>query len=437
MADLLPFFNKLKSHVENGAIHGGSSVIATNNTCWVNTTLETSNPTLRLFKNYADALSWIIANGSPSEENPWQIILPAGNVGNIIISNAFIRIVGNQNTYIQNLSSTLEFSLMNIITSLIMNVNIANITSHRNTLIALDNCKVFNIAFETVIPDNVPGYLFAVNSTFLSGDFNHITPALPFKNCTFFSQEISIPHLNGSFEYCDFTNVIFNAGQIIDEIGNTVDLKLYSCKFGINCAIGNNSGVAKTVQLNACNFDNYISILTDINLQLYACNFDRLYFNNNGCTIRLINSFVKQIINSEGVTTAVSSSGFSKYCVKVGEITFRDLNAGGDGSSAQINFSDAIPNNQFIDDIFFVFNEKFERFYAYPAVEFTLIQQARGDDNIANEEGTIINNTFNGLPSNTKDLLVSVELSDSNPKDWTAGRISVYAFLKSIPTDLF
>lgn len=149
-------------------------LIPLSNTYWVNLDLTENDITNRIFKTYLDALEWIKENTTVSEANLQQIMLPAGNVGDITLHEG-IRLSVTDGTVIENLRSevtTAEDDYYNtVLKPPLADAQINNLVLEGNG----KSCALYNCVVNNVVAATSPVILFANNCQFLAGDFANYT----------------------------------------------------------------------------------------------------------------------------------------------------------------------------------------------------------------------------------------------------------------------
>jgi len=146
-----------------------TSIIPLSKTVWVNLDLTENNAPQRIFKSYADAITWILANNVPSSNNQWQIMLPGGLIPALSVY-PWIRISGIAGTTIERLNTEATLTGFGVnYSSIVINAQILelNVTTE-NGYLALSNCKISNTV-SNGLPN--PVYLIAENCFFFGGDF--------------------------------------------------------------------------------------------------------------------------------------------------------------------------------------------------------------------------------------------------------------------------
>lgn len=242
----------LKSKDENGNIGTpGGGTVPLSNTCYVNTGLSVNDLTGKIFKSYSEALSWIIANGNPAADNLWQIILPAGNVGEINLAE-FIFISGNNGTIIDNLISNIDYSSIVLGNNIVENVKILNLHIENSKGIFLRNSIIYSI-------DNTSGILLAINSFFFNTDFIDISAR--FYN-SYFNNDCNF----SNNPVCQFDHCSFNKSATFNNNPSGYFLSFCDCEY----IIANNSC---TIQISHSMVKDFTFDLDGINsLVIYSSN---------------------------------------------------------------------------------------------------------------------------------------------------------------------
>jgi hypothetical protein len=396
------------------------ATIRESNTAWVNLDISASVSAQRIFKSYTEALAWIIANGSPSASNPWQIILPAGNVGNIVISNKYIRIVANLNTVIENLSSTIVFNQLEFLLYTIFNVTINNVSITEGTLVSLSNCIINNISAE----EGETGYLFVRESVFTGGNFDRIICPWDFLHCSFYGLAALITNLSGSFDSCFLLNCQMNLQGINDSV-------VLQKSYWSNLSMINESPLEKYMSIIDCNNwgeTSDIQLVGNTKLLMTNSYQEYLTFDLPIASLEMLNSFVENIRGTGTITTM----GASSYKKKIGDIDFEDFNASPSQYIA-VNFADAIPAGAYLDDLFFVIKERFETVaYGYSGLTINHIEHTDLSA-LSNTVDTVVNCKPNNRSQNNRDITIISTLSGANTQDWTQGSFEVWSLFKSKP----
>lgn len=151
-------------------IGSGDSTIPLSNTAWVNLNLTENDTTNRIFKSWVDAKNWIENNTTFSETNLWQILLPAGNVGDIVLTEG-IRLAVTDGTIIENLSSNITFDndFNTALKAYLAGAQINNLDLGGEGKC----CTLYNCVVNNVVAANSTVVLVANDCHFLAGDFEN------------------------------------------------------------------------------------------------------------------------------------------------------------------------------------------------------------------------------------------------------------------------
>ncbi len=408
-----------------GSSSPSSSTIPLSNTCYVNTDLLDDVASSRIFKNIDTATAWIIANGTPSAINLWQIILPAGNTGDITISNKYIRLVGNGNTTIDNLYSDIDFSAGEFKLFSIDNININNISIAAGKFISCFNCLIYNI--EAAVEDTA--YFYAENSFIVGGNFQYIECGYNYWQKNYYISFIKeIENLHGIFNYCTFKCLDYENKITFLAIQEQIN-QLNHCIID-EVLLNKDFEESVEIQLNKCTIDT-ISIINNITFNLFnsSC-YDVSFDDETEATLNLVSSDIVAISGSGNIIT----SGYSFYNILVGSINFSDLNSyETSGNFVKIIFENAIPLNNFSDGIYLKITEAFSTYSGgYIGLSITNIQQTH-TSNFPNEANKLLDITNNKTITSSRDIELTVNLNGENSKDWITGNINVYASIKTNP----
>jgi len=407
---------------------GGSSSIQNSNTVYVNLGLAADNAERKIFKTYASALAWIIANGSPSSENLWQIILPAGSVGDIEISNQYIRIVGNKSTVISNLSSSIayaeDYDLFFDI--LIDNLTIENINILADTIICLNKCEILDVTDG----GEGNGYLFLMNCNISKGDFTNVINPVAYQNCNFRTNTGTIINLNGYFHNCYFSAVNENIFSFSSKSENDITFNHCTLVSNYGVSFTNNSGIDENdIRFELCDVDAIVSA-ENLHLIFSSSNIRAFEFPLPATpavdtTLELISSEVERIYRTGNIIT----KGYSKYGVKIGNVDFQDFNNSDTSNIAKTRFNYAIPTGMYVDSLFYKITQAF---LSYSGTTINKIRSERLPL-ITNVVNTVIADNFNTFSSNDPNINIYTNLSRTNLKDWYEGSFDVYVYLKTLP----
>lgn len=426
MTNLLPFINLVKAHIEDISLHAGAT-IPLSNTVNVNLSLAADVPAQKIFKSYASALAWIIANGSPSISNLWQIILPPGNVGDIVLSNSFVRIVCTRHTIINSIYSNVFIDNINL-ANVIENATILNLYIKQRVYTFCKNCYIYNVSAAAA----ESGTLRLDNCIIAGGNFERIT-SYTYNYCMFLPQS-HIINLHGNFNYCKivyafgvcFTtfsffseDLYFNHTDIIGRfLFTNTNAGPYLLRATATFKFSSISEDAPIDNNTTLNFHN--SILKQITFGLVGLNYCNLY-----------SSELETIVRA-GDAGAVFCYGHSTITKHIGYIDWRDFNATPNQYIAA-TFTGAIPVGMYIDEIFFVVSQKFNSlYYGYSGLKISKIEQIDISDFI-NEIDSISNCKPNNHSQNNNDISVLATLSGANTQDWRGGQIEIYCKFKSYP----
>jgi len=398
---------------------GTSAIIPLSNTAYVNLDLAESNSTLRIFNTYASALAWIIVNGSPSADNLWQIILPAGSVGNVELSNKHILINCNRKTIIENLTSTIEYIENEEYSAQINDATINTYISTLNSSVYLNDCLILNV----LSTPETAGYLFMNNCIVSKGTFNYFTDVTSW-NSYFYSTLGQITGLQGVFHQCLFKSteefpISFKESSLH---------QLYSCM-----SFGNFAFLNLTLQMFHCHFKNTISLYGSVSLTAETSSFATVNCSIVSGTINTINlneSFIESLIGNLTTDVNVQTKGSSSYTQLVGDVDFADLNAADSTNVARIQITGAIPTGKYIDKLMY---KVITPFLSYSGLTILDIKNLR-PLGFTNAAGVIVVDDFSMQHSVNANLDIRVTLSGANLHNWTAGSFQIYAFFKSIPT---
>lgn len=148
----------------------GDQQIPLSNTYWVNLNLTENDIKNRIFKTWLDAKDWILANTTVSEANLQQIMLPAGNVGNIALYEG-IRLSVTDGTVIERLGSNITFNgdINTALKAYLAGAIINNLDLGGDGKC----CALYNCVVKNVIPATSTVMYLANDTTFLGGDFEN------------------------------------------------------------------------------------------------------------------------------------------------------------------------------------------------------------------------------------------------------------------------
>lgn len=117
-------------------------------------------------------------------------------------------------------------------------------------------------------------------------------------------------------------------------------------------------------------------------------------------------------------------ANLSGKVIKIGEITYEDLNLLGDDTSFEITFEDA----KAVGTIFL-------RGYAKPLEEFNSYSYGYSENSISNVVIEVVAVTGNTTypDSRVQDIKVTLTITSTNMQDWTSGVLGIYIETKNFP----
>ena len=118
-------------------------------------------------------------------------------------------------------------------------------------------------------------------------------------------------------------------------------------------------------------------------------------------------------------------SNLNSKLIKIGEVTYEDLNSLGDDTEFEITFSDAK-----LEDYIFI------RGVAKISEEFNSYSYGYSENYISNVVITAVANTPGTLTtfpdSQTQDILTVLTMNSANLQDWTSGVLEIYIEIKRV-----
>ncbi len=127
--------------------------------------------------------------------------------------------------------------------------------------------------------------------------------------------------------------------------------------------------------------------------------------------------------------------------VKIGEITFDELNEGEAAATQTITFAGAVPEGFYFEKAFVKTNIAFVSYAGRAALTLNTINPIPSDYSVINEgaefhtKAVDISDSESSMSSiSGNDVNVILGFGGTNPQDWTAGKMSVYVQLINFPT---
>jgi hypothetical protein len=197
---------------------GGKLLLS--NVVHVDYTASTNDTVLRIFKNYADAITYINTQTAPTDTTRWTVIMPSGYCNEAIIFYENIAIMGVTGTLLRSVVSDMNYCAYTGIS--VNNCSIDTLYISQGNLLAVDNCIVYNI---TPVSGDGDGWLKLNNSTVLGGDFDNTLGNCGWLNNIFVATKSNIENLTNittPFVNCVFYSVPDYANFAIIELPNDI-----------------------------------------------------------------------------------------------------------------------------------------------------------------------------------------------------------------------
>lgn len=153
-------------YVWDGSMQQSSILLS--NTVWVNEDLLADDTERRIFMSYDNAKEWVIANGSLSDTNPWQVMLPGGIIPSVtVIAN--LNVSGIDGTIIDDLIFDVTYVDMESI-----KFGYVSTVRVNNLIVPEGKCGgLFNSIVIDATPATGASYLMLANCIVLNGDFDN------------------------------------------------------------------------------------------------------------------------------------------------------------------------------------------------------------------------------------------------------------------------
>lgn len=203
-----------------GAGTGGKLLLS--NVVHVDYTSSTNDTVLRIFKNYADAITYINTQTAPTDTTQWTVIMPSGYCNEAIIFYENIAIMGVTGTLLRSVVSDMNYDALNMNELSVTNCSVDTLYISQGNFLAVDNCIVYNI---TPVSGDGDGRLQLDNSTVLGGDFDNTLGNRVWRNNIFVAAKSNIENLTNittEFVNCVFYSVPDYAKFAIIEMPNDI-----------------------------------------------------------------------------------------------------------------------------------------------------------------------------------------------------------------------
>jgi len=90
-----------------GSGTGGKLLMS--NVAHVNYDASTNDTVLRIFKTYADAITWINTQTAPTDSTKWTVVMPSGYCNEAVLLDTNIYVSGQAGTFIRSVGSSVDF----------------------------------------------------------------------------------------------------------------------------------------------------------------------------------------------------------------------------------------------------------------------------------------------------------------------------------------
>ena len=140
------------------------------NVAYVNYDITTNDTAKRVFKTYADAVSYISGLGTATTNNHWTVKMPSGYCDEAITLKQYIDIQGTAGTKIKSVTSNVAFVSSNVYDSVVYDCAIGTAYVAEAKTANFVRCKIANI---TPILGAGAGQLLLTDCTIKSADFSN------------------------------------------------------------------------------------------------------------------------------------------------------------------------------------------------------------------------------------------------------------------------
>lgn len=176
------------------------AVVGLSGVVYVNYDIKANDENKRVFKTYADAISYIVGVGTLTTDNHWTVMMPSGYCDEAITARAFVDIQGTIGTVLKTVVSNVTFVSSNIYDVTVADCSIKKLYVAEAKAINLVRCKVYDVAPVLGAAD---GQLNMSDCIILKGDFSNSESLFGWSNNKFIATEGDIELAGRTFEIKD------------------------------------------------------------------------------------------------------------------------------------------------------------------------------------------------------------------------------------------
>lgn len=260
-----------------------------NNVAYVNYDLTGDLESQLIFDSYASAAVWINANGSPTADNHWTIVMPSGYCDEDVVADEFIDIQGHVGTVINTVSSKVVETGENIYDVTIRNCVIDTLFVDEAKIMSIEDCVINWVEPVNGADD---GYLNINNSTILGGDFSNTAQLFSWKNISMLNTNdfVSLDSLSFGLQ-----NSSIKFPQTLPGTTTTLPVSMY------NCIVTANHPIEQAqISMNNCTADIDSITMTTKDFEIRNSSLDITTLNLLGCKATNVSLFCDTINVTDG-----------------------------------------------------------------------------------------------------------------------------------------
>lgn len=148
----------------------GTVAVDNSNVAYVNYDLTANDTNKKVFKTYADAISFITTAGTATTDNHWTVKMPSGYCDEAITLKQYIDIQGTAGTKIKSVTSNVAFVSSNVYDSVVYDCAIETAYVAEAKTANFVRCQIANI---TPVLGAGAGQLLLTDCTIKSADFSN------------------------------------------------------------------------------------------------------------------------------------------------------------------------------------------------------------------------------------------------------------------------
>jgi hypothetical protein len=148
----------------------GTVAVDNSNVAYVNYDLTANDTNKKVFKTYADAISFITTAGTATTDNHWTVKMPSGYCDEAITLKQYIDIQGTAGTKIKSVTSNVAFVSSNVYDSVVYDCAIKTAYVAEAKTANFVRCQIANI---TPVLGAGAGQLLLTDCTIKSADFSN------------------------------------------------------------------------------------------------------------------------------------------------------------------------------------------------------------------------------------------------------------------------